>query len=56
MVDGLPRAASFEHKNQDVSKSVNSFDAGAIFYFSLGQKLSRNAFVVSIAFRERISL
>ena len=50
---GFP--SHFEHKNQDCSKSVNSFDSGPIFEPSLGHKLSRNAFVVSILFPERIS-
>ena len=35
-------------KNEDCSKSVNSFDSGAIFPPLLGHDLSRNAFVVSI--------
>ena len=35
-------------KNEDCSKSVSSIDSGAIFQASLGQELSRNAFVVSI--------
>ena len=35
-------------KNEDCSKSVSSFDSGAIFRPSLGQDLSRNVFVVSI--------
>ena len=42
-------------KNEDFSKSVNSFRSGAIFLPPLGQDLSRHAFVVSIAFPERIS-
>ena len=36
------------HKNEDCSKSVNSFHSGAIFQTRLGQELSRNAFGVSI--------
>ena len=55
MVDGLPRAASFDHKNEDFSKSVCSFESGAIFYSSLCQELSIDAFVVSILSSERIS-
>ena len=35
-------------KNEDISKSVNSFHSGAIFPPSLGHDLSRNTFVVSI--------
>ena len=35
-------------KNEDCSRSVNSFDFGAIFPPSLGQDLCRNAFVMSI--------
>ena len=42
------KSVNFEHKNQDFSKSVNSFHSGAIFPPSLGQDLSRNAFVVSV--------
>ena len=39
---------SFDQKNGHSSKSVNSFGAGPIFCHSLGQDLSRNAFVVSV--------
>ena len=35
-------------KNEDCSKSVSSFDSGAIFRPSLGEDLSRNGFVVFI--------
>ena len=49
------KSVNFGDKNEDISESVNSFDFGTIFYSSLGQKLSRNAFVVSILFPERIS-
>ena len=35
-------------ENEDCSKSVNSFDPGAIFLPPLGQDISRNAFVASI--------
>ena len=42
-------------KNEDFSESLNSFDFGAIFLPRSGQDLSRNAFVVSILFPERIS-
>ena len=35
-------------KNEDISKSVNSFDSGPIFPGRLGHDLSRNVFVVSI--------
>ena len=38
---------NFDQKNGHSSKSVNSFGAGLIFLDSLGQDLSRNAFVVS---------
>ena len=34
-------------KNEDISKSVSSIDAGEIFQTRSGQDLSRNAFVVS---------
>ena len=43
------------HKNEDCSQSVSSIDSGAIFPPPLGEDLSRNAFVVSILFPERIS-
>ena len=43
-------------KNEDISESVNSIEAGAIFPPRSGYDLSRNAFVVSILFPERISL
>ena len=43
----------FEQKNDNSWKSVNSIDSGPIFYCRLGQKLSRNAFVVSILFPGR---
>ena len=36
------------HASGCSSKSVNSIDSGQIFVASLGQKLSRNVFVVSI--------
>ena len=36
------------HKNEDISKSVNSIDSGAIFPPSLGQDLSRNAVGMSV--------
>jgi len=35
-------------KNKDISKSVSSIEAGAIFPPRSGQDLSRNAFVVSV--------
>ena len=49
------KSVNFGDKNEDISESVCSFDFGAIFRTSLGHKLSRNAFVVSILFSERIS-
>ena len=36
------------HKNEDISKSVNSIDSGAIFPSRLGQGISRNIPVVSV--------
>ena len=42
------KMGKMDHKNEDFSESVNSFDLGAIFLPSLGQDLSRNAVVVSI--------
>ena len=41
------------HKREDISESVSSFHIGPIFLASLGQELSRNAFVVSILFPGR---
>ena len=52
----MKKIARSGHKSEDISESVNSFHSGAIFLPSLGHKLSRNAFVVSILFSERISL
>ena len=49
------KSVNFGDKNEDISESVCSFDFGAIFQTSLGHKLSRNAFVVSILFPERNS-
>ena len=37
-----------DHKKEDISESVNSFDSGAIFPSRSGQDISRNVFVVSI--------
>ena len=37
-----------DYKNEDSSKSVSSFDFGAIFRPRLGQKLSRNGVVASV--------
>ena len=44
------------HKTEDSSESVSSFHSGAISLPSLGHETSRNAFVGSIPFPERISL
>ena len=52
----MVKVARSDHKSEDSSESVCSFHSGAIFYPSLGQKLSRNAFVGSILFPGRISL
>ena len=42
-------------KNCHSSKSLNSFGLGPIYFESLGQELSRNAFVVSVyAFSKKI--
>ena len=35
-------------KNEDISKSVNSIDSGAIFLIRSGHDLSRNVVVVSV--------
>ena len=51
----VKKSVNFGDKNEDISESVSSFDFGAIFDSSLGQKLSRNAFVAKILFPERIS-
>ena len=40
--------AKVGHKIKDISESVCSFDSGPIFLRSLGQDLSRNAFVVFV--------
>ena len=53
---GSEKSGEIDHKSEDISGSVNRFDAGAIFLPRLDQELSRNAFVVSILFPERISL
>ena len=37
-----------DHKNEDISESVNSIHSGAIFLPRLGQDLSRNVPVVSV--------
>ena len=50
-----PKSANFEKKNEDFSESLNSFRAGSIIRPSSGHKISRNAFVVAIAFPEKIS-
>ena len=49
------KIAKVDHKSEDISGSVSSIDSGAIFLTRLAQELSRNAFVVSILFPERIS-
>ena len=44
-----------DQKNEDISRSVNSFDTGPIYLGSLGQELSRNVFVVSVyAFEKKL--
>ena len=43
-------------KNDDFSKSVNSFEMGPFFLDSLVEELSRNVFVVSVyALEEKMS-
>ena len=37
-----------DHKNEDFSESVSSFDFGAIFQTRLGHELSRNVFGVFV--------
>ena len=47
----------FAQENCHSSKSVNSFGMGPIFLASLGQELSRNAFVASIlSFWKKLSI
>ena len=46
--NGPKFSVNFDQKNSRSSKSVNSFSAGPIFLLSLGQDLSRNAFVASV--------
>ena len=42
------KVGKINHKSEDISESVNSFDSGAIFRSSLSEDISRNVFVVSI--------
>ena len=49
------KVGKIDDKNEDFSKSVNSFHSGPIFHPSLGHKLSSDVFVVSILLSERIS-
>ena len=42
------KVTKVDHKNEDFSKSVNSFDTGPIFPARLGYQLSRNVGPVSI--------
>ena len=41
------KVIKIEHKNEDISESVNSIDSGAIFPARLAHELSRNVPVVS---------
>ena len=41
------KVIKIDHKNEDISKSVSSIDAGAIFPARLAHELSRNVPVVS---------
>ena len=50
------KIAKVDEKSEDISGFVNRIDSGANFCTRLAQELSRNAFVVSILFPERISL
>ena len=50
------KSGEIDNKSEDIIGSVCSIDFGAIFHVSLAQELFRNAFVVSIAFPERVSL
>ena len=49
------KLVKMDHKNQDFSESVSSFDLGAIFLPRSGQDPSRNVFVVSVYAVERNS-
>ena len=52
---GRAKIAKIGHKNGLSSKSVNSFDSGAIFLHRSGQDLSRDVVVVSVyAFLEKV--
>ena len=44
----LSKMGKIDHKNEDISESVNSIDRGAIFPPRSGHDLSRNASVVSV--------
>ena len=50
------KIAKVDHKSEDILGSVSSNDLGAIFLIRLDHDLSKNVFVVSIVFPERISL
>jgi len=50
------KSGEIDHESEDISGSVSSIGSGIISPPRLAQELSRNAFVVSILFRERISL
>ena len=46
-----------DHKNEDISESVNSIDSGTIFPSRLAHELSRNVSVVSVyAFGKKMSM
>ena len=47
---GVQECVVFGAKNRNISESVCSFHSGPIFFPSLGQKLSRDTFTLSIAF------
>ena len=44
---GCQKVGKIDHKNEDFSKSMNSFDFATIFPRRLGHTMSRNVFVVS---------
>ena len=52
---GCQKSVNVDYTNEDFFTSLNSFHSGAIFHPRLGQDLSRNAFVASNAFPEKIS-
>ena len=42
------KVGKMDQKNEDISRSLNSFDTGAIFPAGLGQDMSRDVVVVFV--------